>query len=156
MSRASSRPHTWLRHVTALPATCHGNYIPRDSIQLDETLPKKFALALFTGLDMATLFLILWPCQDFWLDFIWKPCDDWKRSKRGIWFLQEERAQICVSFSVPSLVVWAYEEMLVILFLFLIPPNTNILVLGGNAANEVFWLRNKAKRAWSASSRTGL
>lgn len=28
---------------------------------MDETLPKKFALALFTGLDMATLFLILWP-----------------------------------------------------------------------------------------------
>lgn len=49
--------------------------------------------------------------------------------ERGIWFLQKERAQICVSFSVPSLVVWAYEEMLVILFLVLIPLNTTLIVL---------------------------
>lgn len=33
-----------------LPTTCHGNYIPRDGIQLDQTLPKQFALALFTGI----------------------------------------------------------------------------------------------------------
>lgn len=48
--------------------------------------------------------------------------------ERGIGFLQKERAQICVSFSVPSL-VWAYEEMLVILFLVLIPLNTTLIVL---------------------------
>lgn len=40
--------------------------------------------------------------QDFWLDLAWKPYYGWERRKRGIWFLQKNRAWICVSVSAHS------------------------------------------------------
>lgn len=40
--------------------------------------------------------------QDFWLDLAWKPYYGWERRKRGIWFLQKNRAGICVSVSAHS------------------------------------------------------
>lgn len=40
--------------------------------------------------------------QDFWLDLAWKPYYGWERRKRGIWFLQKNRARICVSVSAHS------------------------------------------------------
>lgn len=121
-------PHTWLRRATPLPTTCHGNYIPRDGIQLDQTLPKQFALALFTGI-----------VRHGSTSFISRPCrkiSGWTSLGTILWLRKEEnrdlvvhkrkeRGSVSVSLLIQvlgicSLVAWAYDEMSTILLLSLI------------------------------------
>lgn len=145
---ASSRPHTWLRHITPLPATCHGNYIPRDSIQLDQTLPKKFALALFTGLVMATLFLILWPCRKIfgWTSFGNRVMTE-KEATEGFDFYKRRELRSVSASLFLHLLSKPVKRCSWFSACFWFRRTRQSLTGWNNAANEVFWLRNKAKLA---------
>lgn len=148
--RASSRPRTWLRHVTPLPATCHGNYIPRDSNQLDKTLPKKFSLALFK----ATLFLILWPCHKIfgWTSF--GSCVMTKKeAKRDSIFTKGGSSDLRQLLGSVTCYLSLWKDVSDSLP---VSEHGNPCLGEIMTANKVFWLRIKAKRAQNASSYTGL
>lgn len=82
----------------------HGNYIPRDGIQLDQTLPKQFALALFTGIARhgSTSFISQPCCKISGWTSLGSHIMAEKGGKEGFGLLQKNGAGICVSVSAHS------------------------------------------------------